>query len=46
MTNEVSENFIFYGIAKEIWVVVRETYAKTDNTAKIFKIKTILHDLR
>ncbi|RVX10668.1 Retrovirus-related Pol polyprotein from transposon TNT 1-94 [Vitis vinifera] len=46
MTNDIGENFMYYGTAKEIWDVARETYSNIDNTSAIFEIKSILQDLR
>ncbi|RVW67457.1 Retrovirus-related Pol polyprotein from transposon TNT 1-94 [Vitis vinifera] len=46
MTNDIGENFMYYGTAKEIWDAARETYFNIDNTSAIFEIKSILQDLR
>lgn len=46
MNDEIGENFMFYGTAKEIWDAARETYSDNDNTAELFEIKSVLHDLR
>nr|CAN83808.1 hypothetical protein VITISV_026963 [Vitis vinifera] len=46
MTNDIGENFMYYGTAKEIWDATRETYSNIDNTSTIFEIKSILQDLR
>ncbi|RVX15344.1 Maspardin [Vitis vinifera] len=46
MTNDIGENFMYYGTAKEIWDAARETYSNIDNTSAIFEIKSILQDLR
>ncbi|RVW98483.1 Retrovirus-related Pol polyprotein from transposon RE1 [Vitis vinifera] len=46
MTNDIGENFMYYGTTKEIWDAVRETYSNIDNTSAIFEIKSILQDLR
>lgn len=45
MTNEIGENFLLYGIAREIWEAVRETYSNKENTSELFEIESILHDL-
>ncbi|RVW43701.1 hypothetical protein CK203_080512 [Vitis vinifera] len=45
MTNDIGENFMYYGTTKEIWDAVRETYSNIDNTSAIFEIKSILQDL-
>ena len=46
MINEIRENFLFSGTAKEIWDVAKETYSNSKNTSKLFSIKSILHKLR
>ena len=46
MTNEIGENFLLYGTAKEIWDAVRETYSSSENTLELFEIEAALHDLR
>ncbi|RVW59644.1 Retrovirus-related Pol polyprotein from transposon RE1 [Vitis vinifera] len=46
MTNDIGENFMYYGTTKEIWDAARETYSNIDNTSAIFEIKSILQDLR
>ncbi|RVW64787.1 Retrovirus-related Pol polyprotein from transposon RE1 [Vitis vinifera] len=46
MTNDIGENFMYYGTTKEIWDAARETYSNIDNTSVIFEIKSILQDLR
>ena len=46
MTNEISENFMFYDTAKDIWDAVKEMYSNVDNTSAVFEIKSIVHDLR
>ncbi|RVW94063.1 Retrovirus-related Pol polyprotein from transposon TNT 1-94 [Vitis vinifera] len=46
MTNDIGENFMYYGTTKEIWDAARETYSNIDNTSAIFEIMSILQDLR
>ena len=46
MNNDIGENFLFYGTAKEIWDAAKETYSSPTNTAELFQIETILHDFR
>ena len=46
MNNDIGENFLLYGTAKEIWEAARETYSSSDNTAELFEIEALLHDLR
>ena len=44
--NEIGQNLMFYGTAKEIWDVAKETYSDNDNTTELLEIKSSLHDLR
>uniref|UniRef100_A0A1S8ACV3 Retrotransposon Copia-like N-terminal domain-containing protein n=1 Tax=Citrus limon TaxID=2708 RepID=A0A1S8ACV3_CITLI len=46
MNNDIGENFLLYGTAKEIWDAAKETYSSSENTAELFQIETILHDFR
>ena len=46
MTNEISENFIYFKTTKEIWETAKTMYSNVDNTFAIFKIKRVLHYLR
>lgn len=46
MTNEIGENFLLYGTAKEIWDAAKETYFNFDNSSELFAVESILHDLR
>ena len=46
MTNDIGENFLLYGTAKEIWDAARETYSSSENTSELFAIEAALHDLR
>ena len=46
MTNEIGENFLLYGTAKEIWDAARETYSSSENASELFEIEAALHDLR
>lgn len=46
MENEIGENFLLYSTTHEIWDAVKELYSSKENTSKIFKIETNLHDLR
>lgn len=43
ISDEVGENFLLYGTAKETWDVAREMYSSSKNT--LFKIEVVLHDL-
>ncbi|GAV66755.1 UBN2_3 domain-containing protein [Cephalotus follicularis] len=46
MDNEISQNFLFYGSAKEIWDAAKETYSDNENMEEFLKIKCVLHDIR
>ena len=46
MNNEIGENFLLYGIAKEIWDAARDMYSSIENTAALFEIETNLYNLR
>lgn len=46
MMNEIGENFLLYGTAKEIWDAAKEAYYSFDNTSEMFSVESILHDLR
>ncbi|KAH9678974.1 retrovirus-related pol polyprotein from transposon RE1 [Citrus sinensis] len=35
MNNDIGENFLLYGTAKEIWDAAKETYSSSENTARI-----------
>ena len=39
VTNEIGENFLLYGTAKEIWDATKETYSSYENTSKLFLLK-------
>lgn len=46
MNPEISENFLLYTTAKDIWDAVRETFSNTDNTSEIFHVESLIHDIR
>ena len=46
MTNEISENFLLYSTAQEIWEAARETFSNKENTAELFAVESVLHDLK
>ena len=46
MTTEIGENFLLYSTAKEIWDAAHDTFSSSENTAELFHIETILHDLK
>ena len=46
MTNEIGENFLFYGITKESWDATKETNSSFERTLELFSAESILHELR
>ncbi|RVW54694.1 Retrovirus-related Pol polyprotein from transposon TNT 1-94 [Vitis vinifera] len=46
MTNDIGENFLLYGTAKEIWDAAKETYSNNENTLELFEVESVLHDFR
>lgn len=46
MNNDIGENFLLCGTAKEIWDAAQETYSSSENTSELFHIEAILHDFR
>ena len=46
MTTEIGGNFLLYSTAKEIWDAARDTFSSKENTAELFQIESMLHDLR
>lgn len=46
MTAEIGENVLLYTTAKEIWDAARDTFSSSENTAELFHVESILHDLR
>ena len=46
MNNDIGENFMFYGRAKDIQDAAKETYSNNEDTVEVFEIKTFLHDLQ
>lgn len=46
MQPEVSKNFMFLGITKEIWETVRQTYSKVKDASVIFEVKTKINSTR
>ncbi|XP_022857417.1 uncharacterized protein LOC111378451 [Olea europaea var. sylvestris] len=45
MTTEIGENFLLYTTAKEIWDAACDTFSSSENTAELFHVESILHDL-
>lgn len=43
---EVSKNFMFLSLAKEIWDTVSQTYSKVQDALVIFEIKTKISGIR
>ena len=46
MNNNIGENFLLFGIAKEIWDAAKETYSSSENTSELFQVESVLHDFR
>ncbi|RVW94084.1 Retrovirus-related Pol polyprotein from transposon RE1 [Vitis vinifera] len=46
MTNEISEDFMFYETTKEVSDAAKETYLDKENTSELFEVKRILNDLK
>ena len=46
MNNDIGENFLLYENAKDIWDAAKEAYSANENTAALFEIEGVLHDLR
>ena len=46
MIMDISENFLLYSIAQEIWEAARETYTSSENTSELFQVESVLQDLK
>lgn len=46
MTAEISENFLLYETAHEVWEVAREFYSNYENTSIIFEVESTIYELR
>ena len=46
MTNEISEDFMFYETTKKVQDAAKETYLDKENTSELFEVKRILNDLK
>ena len=46
MTNEIGENFLFYGITKEIWDATKENNSSFERTLELFSAESIFHELQ
>lgn len=46
MENEIGQNFMFHGIAKEIQDASKETNSNSNNAVELLDIKRRLHDLQ
>ena len=46
MNNDIGENFLLFGIAKDIWDAAKETYSSSENTSELFQVESALHDFR
>ncbi|RVW89138.1 Retrovirus-related Pol polyprotein from transposon RE1 [Vitis vinifera] len=45
MNNDIGENFLLFGTAKDIWDAAKETYSSSENTSELFRLNH-LHDFR
>ncbi|RVW34590.1 Retrovirus-related Pol polyprotein from transposon RE1 [Vitis vinifera] len=45
MNNDIGENFLLFGTAKDIWDAAKETYSSSENTSELFRLNQ-LHDFR
>lgn len=45
MSNDIGENFLLYGTAKEISEGFKETYSNKEKTLALFEIESLLRDL-
>ncbi|RVW83304.1 hypothetical protein CK203_039649 [Vitis vinifera] len=46
MNNDIDENFLLFGTAKDIWDAAKETYSSSENTSELFQVESALHDFR
>ncbi|RVW64365.1 hypothetical protein CK203_046990 [Vitis vinifera] len=46
MNNNIGENFLLFGTAKDIWDAAKETYSSSENTSEHFQVESALHDFR
>ncbi|RVW45480.1 Retrovirus-related Pol polyprotein from transposon TNT 1-94 [Vitis vinifera] len=46
MNNDIGENFLLFGTAKDIWDAAKETYSSSENTSELFQVESVLHDFR
>ena len=46
MNNDIGENFLLFGTAKDIWDAAKETYSSSENTLELFQVESALHDFR
>ncbi|RVW85170.1 Retrovirus-related Pol polyprotein from transposon TNT 1-94 [Vitis vinifera] len=46
MNNDIGENFLLFGTAKDIWDATKETYSSSENISELFQVESALHDFR
>ncbi|RVW56445.1 Retrovirus-related Pol polyprotein from transposon RE1 [Vitis vinifera] len=46
MNNDIGENFLMFGTAKDIWDAAKETYSSSENISELFQVESALHDFR
>ncbi|RVW39380.1 hypothetical protein CK203_096116 [Vitis vinifera] len=40
MNNDIGENFLLFGTAKDIWDAAKETYSSSENTSELFQVES------
>lgn len=46
MDNDISQDFLSYDSAQEIWAAAKETYSDNDNTSELYESRSTLHVLK
>ncbi|RVW17834.1 Retrovirus-related Pol polyprotein from transposon RE2 [Vitis vinifera] len=46
MNNDIGENFLLFGTAKDIWDAAKETYSSSENISELFQVESALHVFR
>ncbi|RVW87882.1 Retrovirus-related Pol polyprotein from transposon RE1 [Vitis vinifera] len=41
MNNDIGENFLLFGTAKDIWDAAKETYSSSENTSELFRLNQL-----
>ena len=45
MNNDIDENFLLFGTAKDIWDAAKETYSSSENTSELFQAIYVENDI-